>query len=86
MPFLAAARDDRLYAAWVLFLTRGPRRGEIAGRRWSDVDLDGGRLSIAHTRVSVGYAAQSSEPTTRRSRRTIPLDPGLVSVLKMHLR
>jgi integrase len=25
--FLAHARDDRLYAAWLLFLTRGARRG-----------------------------------------------------------
>jgi len=84
--FLDYVRDDRLYAAWVLFLTRGPRRGEIAGLRWSDVDLDGGRLSISHTRVSVGYEAQSSPPKTRQSRRTIPLDAQLVSILRSHRR
>ena len=42
---LAAITDDRLSHAWELALS-GLRRGEIAGLRWSDVDLDGKTLSI----------------------------------------
>ena len=37
--FLAAVKDDRLYAAWVLAVVCGLRRGELAGLRWSKVDL-----------------------------------------------
>ena len=39
---LSAIGDDRLGHAWELALS-GLRRGEIAGLRWSDVDLDGER-------------------------------------------
>jgi integrase len=33
-------------ACWLLALTCGTRRGELAGLRWSDVDLDRSTLSI----------------------------------------
>jgi integrase len=45
--FLNHARQDRLYAAWLLFATTGMRRGEVAGLRWSDVALEAGRVSRA---------------------------------------
>jgi integrase len=50
---LAAAADDRLAHAWELALS-GLRRGEIAGLRWADVDLDAKTLTIANNRVSAG--------------------------------
>ena len=31
---------------WTLALHTGMRRGELAGLRWTDVDLDGGTLTI----------------------------------------
>ncbi|GGU32794.1 hypothetical protein GCM10010274_19820 [Streptomyces lavendofoliae] len=40
LDFLAAARRDRLYAAFVLAIAMGLRRGELIGLRWADVDLD----------------------------------------------
>ncbi len=52
--FLAAVKDDRLYAAWLLLLSHWPRRGELAGLRWSDVDLGAKVAKIAVTRVAVG--------------------------------
>ena len=39
--FLNSIRGDRLYAAYHLIALRGLRRGEAAGLRWCDVDLDG---------------------------------------------
>lgn len=46
--FLAAAQEhtDVHYAAWLMLVTTGLRRGELLGLRWSDVDLDAGRASI----------------------------------------
>lgn len=38
--FLRTARAHRLYAACVLLLVLGPRRGELLGLRWQDVDFD----------------------------------------------
>jgi hypothetical protein len=39
--FLDSVRWHRLYAAYHLIALRGLRRGEAAGLRWCDVDLDG---------------------------------------------
>jgi integrase len=39
--FLNAIAGHRLYAAYHLIALRGLRRGEAAGLRWCDVDLDG---------------------------------------------
>ena len=82
--FLAFVADDRLVAMWRLFLVTGMRRGEVAGLRWIDVDLEAGRLSVQHTRVLVYSAAQVSEPKTKRSRRVIALDGGTVDALREH--
>jgi integrase len=46
--FLKVHRDSGLYAAWALAVVAGTRRGEIAGLRWSKVDLEGGiRRAVA---------------------------------------
>lgn len=76
---------DRLYAAWVLLLTRGLRRGELAGLRWDRVDLDAGRLQVTRSRISVsGRVVEQSKAKTAAGRRSIPLDAGLVTVLRAH--
>jgi integrase len=54
--FLAATREDRFAFAWALLLTRGPRRGEVCGLRWDDVDFEGQAIRVSHTRVIVDGA------------------------------
>ncbi len=44
--FLNSIHNDRLYAAYHLIALRGLRRGEAAGLRWCDVDLDGATAMI----------------------------------------
>jgi integrase len=82
--FLAAVADDRLVAAWTLLLTRGLRRGELAGLRWDAVDLEGGSLRITRTRVLVDGKPVDSEPKTDAGKRRIPLDDRLAAVLRSH--
>lgn len=82
--FLAAAATDRLYAAWVVLLARGLRRGELAGLRWDSVDLDAGWIRITRTRVVINGKVMDSTPKTAAGRRSIPLDDGLVKVLRAH--
>jgi integrase len=78
---LAAARSDRLEAAWHLALS-GLRRGEIGGLTWSDIDLDANTVTIRETLVTVQGKAQASAPKTERGARTLPLPDPLAQVLK----
>lgn len=78
---LAAAAEDRNGHAWHLALA-GLRRGEIAGLRWSDVDLQAGTLSISTNRVMAGSRAVENEPKTETSRRTLPLSAPLKAALE----
>jgi len=65
--FLVSVADDRLYALWLLALSRGPRRGERAGLRWVDVDSE--NLSI---RVYARFTGELGRTKSRRSR-TVPM-------------
>lgn len=82
--FLAYVEQDRLAAMWRVFLATGMRRGEVAGLRWIDVDLEAGRVAVRHTRVLVYDRATVSEPKTRRSRRVVAMDSGTVQALTLH--
>ena len=77
-------RGDPLYAAWLLFATTGMRRGEVAGLRWVDVDLNAGRVSPRRRRVVVNYEVLVSEPKTAKGRRSLALDPATVTALREH--
>ena len=83
--FLAAVAGDRLAHAWELALC-GLRRGEIAGLRWSDVDLKAKTLSIVNNRVSAGGRTTENEPKSKTSRRELPLADRLVAALKQRRR
>lgn len=82
--FLESVGSDRLYAAWLLLLSSGMRRGEVLGLRWSDVDLDAGRLAVTQTLITVNYEIIFSTPKTARGRRSVSLDKGTVAALRAH--
>lgn len=82
--FLAAAADDPLYACWLLALVCGLRRGELAGLRWSDVDLGHATLSVVEQRTTdADWQIVTKEPKGT-SRRTIDLGPQAVTALRLH--
>jgi hypothetical protein len=78
-------KDDRLYPLWWLIALRGLRRGEAAGLRWHDVDLDHRQLTITNQRTTVGYTIFEGPPKSAASNRTIALDRSTVTVLRAHL-
>jgi len=80
--FLGAVADERLSPLWHTIAMTGMRRGEAIGLRWSDVDLDNGRLSVRRALIPSGREVIVSEPKTIKGRRVIALDPGTVEVLK----
>jgi integrase len=83
--FLREVHGDELYAAWMLFATTGMRRGEVAGLRDLDLDLDAAYAAPRRPRVVVDYAVHLSEPKTYAGRRLLALDPATVAALREHL-
>jgi integrase len=82
--FLAAIANDRLMAAWFLALTVGLRRGELAGLRWSDLNLDHAILSVAWQRTTDNdWNAVEKEPKGK-SKAPVALGPMSVQVLREH--
>lgn len=83
---LKAAEGSRYHTALVLIASTGLRKGECLALRWdSDVlNLDEGWLKVRKTLGRVGNELVFSEPKTDRSRRTVPLSPAVVTMLRKH--
>jgi integrase len=60
------------------------RRGELAGRTWRYLDLDGARLSVEQQLVPTRGGVSFGPPKSARSRRTIALDAETVDALRAH--
>jgi integrase len=82
---LEAARNTRNAARWTVALAVGLRQSETLGLRWSDIDLDAGKLSVKRGlhRVS-GQGLVYEDPKSERSRRTIALPTPLIEDLRVH--
>ncbi|MGE5483792.1 MAG: tyrosine-type recombinase/integrase [Ignavibacteriales bacterium] len=91
---LKTVRNHRLYAAFVLAIGSGLRRGEILALRWSDVDLERGLVRVTRSLERV-YAQDSAdrrtalvfqEPKTEKSKRTLPIPKAAIEALRHHRR
>ena len=84
--FLSFIANDRLAVMWWLIALRGLRRGETAGLRWTDVDLDVGVAMIEQQRIANGHLVTVGPPKTAASRRLVALDRHTVRLLREHRR
>ncbi len=82
--FLDGVADHRLFPLLRLAAMTGLRRGEVLGLRWSDVDLDAGRLVVRQQVTAVAGHVQLGDLKTAAGRRTITLDARTVEVLRAH--
>jgi integrase len=80
--FLASIEEHRLYAVYHLIALRGLRRGEAAGLRWRDVDLDGATAMISQQLQQYDGRLVLCPPKTARSERAVALDRTTVAVLR----
>ncbi len=79
---LAAAEGLRYRPVLALIAATGLRQGEALALRWDAVNLKDATMKVAATLGSVGGELVITEPKSARSRRTIPLSPGVVALLK----
>jgi integrase len=80
--FREHVRDDRS-AACLLLTLAGLRRSEVLGLRWSDVDFDSGKITIAQGRVVVaGHGTVTGGPKSRRSGRALPMPSDVIAALR----
>lgn len=79
--FLAANREDRLYAPALLSLI-GLRPAEVCGLRWPVVDLEQATLAIAVTRTLVEGEVEEKGPKSQAGRRKLPLPTIVLAALK----
>jgi integrase len=82
--FLAAARDDRLYALYQLALATGMRQGELFALHWEHVDLKRAFLNVVHQLQNIRGAIELVPPKSAKGRRRIDLDTRTIAVLKQH--
>ena len=77
-------RGHRLYALFRLVALRGLRRGEAAGLRWSDLDLDAGTLTVSGQLQQLGGRIVAGPPKSDAGRRVIALDKTTIAALREH--
>ena len=83
---LKGTEGSRYHSALTLIATTGLRRGEALALSWdsSIVNLDEGWLKVRKTLARIEGELVFSEPKTERSRRTVPLSPPVVAMLRKH--
>ena len=83
---LKAAEASRYHTVLVLIAATGLRKGEALALPWDTniVNLDEGWLKVRKTLGRVGNQLVFSEPKTERSRRTVPISPAVVAMLRKH--
>lgn len=83
--FLDSARTDKdpLYAAYVLMLVLGLRRGEALGLPWADVHLDDDELEVSWQLQRSGGQLHHRETKTPHSDASLPV-PGICATALRH--
>jgi integrase len=73
--FLELAESHRLGALFDLVVRTGLRRGEVAGLKWQDIDLEAGRITVRRQRVQVDTVVVTNEAKTEHGQdRRVTLD------------
>jgi integrase len=80
----ARASDPRFYAAYVLVLVLGLRKGEVLGLAWNQIDLDRGELMPSFQVQRVGKQILRREVKSESSDQGLPLPAICVAALTCH--
>lgn len=81
--FMTAAKGSRFHPFFVVTLGTGFRPEELLGLKWTEIDLEARKLTVAHTVTMVkGKPLLKDIPKTASSRRTIEVGDEVVKALK----
>lgn len=83
--FLLFAREDRFFALWVLELTTGMRRCELAGADIDGLNYEDKTLDLFNTRVVIDGKVVESDGKTAGSWHTVALDALTFGLLVTHV-
>lgn len=81
---LQAAAGEPLEALYALAVTTGMRQGELLGLRWSDVDLEQGRIHVQRSLQRTPSGPVLAETKTAASRRNVSLTQAAGIALRKH--
>jgi integrase len=85
ITFLEVAKDDRLFAAYLLTGTTGLRRGELLGLCWDCVDLERGVIAVRRQLIILKTGlVLDDEVKTKAGRRSVALTDDAVRELRAH--
>ncbi len=78
--FFDACDDLRTKTLWLFFALTGARSQEVLGARWRDIKEN--VWNVSQVRIETTKVKKFDEPKTEKSKRSIPLEPELVAILK----
>jgi integrase len=81
---LAEASGERNEAIYIVAIHTGLRKGELLGLKWTDLDLDGGTLSVRRSLKVTDHGLDFGPTKNKASRRSVPLNKSAVAALKAH--
>jgi integrase len=85
LAFLEEAKEDRLFAAYLLAATTGLRRGELLGLCWDCVDLEQGTIAVKRQLIPLKSGLFLQEDTKSKSgKRSITLTDDATCELKAY--
>ena len=83
--FLDAAKEDRIFAFYVMALDSGMRPGELFALRWSDIDFAKGRVTVTKSlAVNEHGNLAVKDAKTKKAKRQIRLAKFTVAVMLEH--
>jgi integrase len=83
---LDGTAGERYHTLYLLAATTGLRLGELHGLKWSDIDLQNGRLFVRRSLQQTRLGLIFEEPKTSSSRRSVELTERAIAGLKDHRR
>jgi integrase len=81
---LAEASGERNEAIYIAAIHTGLPKGELLGLKWTDLDLDGGTLSVRRSLKVTDHGLDFGPTKNNASRRSVPLNKSAVAALKAH--
>ena len=84
--FLSIYKNHPQYIAFLLPLSRGMRRGEVLGLRYSDIDFEQGVILVRQQIYHVDGKTKAAVLKTKNSRRELPLTANIRQAIIKHAK